>query len=126
MREEHTDDWVEHELRRALSGRPATTAPDFETTLKAAEQRQSPERHRLYTSGAIAAVLGIVAIGLALRWSGPAPAPPIDGYRISEALMSSTQWQAPSDTLLPQHRIDIYGDIPDLPGSTESTQGTLL
>jgi len=126
MREEPTDDWVDAELRRALRGRPAATAPDFAATLKAAEQRQSPDRHRLYTSGAIAAVLGVVAIGLALQWSAPEPGPPSDSYRISEALMSSTQWQAPSDALLPQHRIDIYGDIPDLPGSTESTQGTLL
>ena len=105
MNEEQRDDRVEDELRRALRGRPHAQAPDFEETLRAAEHRLSPDRRRLYASGAIAAALGIVAIGIALR--SPEPAPPINGYNIEEALMSSTQWQAPSDSLLPQHRIDL-------------------
>ena len=124
MNEERREDWVEDELRHARRGIPATDAPAFAKTFEAAEAQLDAERRRLYTSGAIAAVLALVAIGIALRMPGPAT--PDGAYRIGDALMTSTQWTAPSDALMPRHQFDIYQDLPTLPGSTESAQGTLL
>jgi hypothetical protein len=40
--------------------------------------------------------------------------------------MNSTLWSAPSDVLMPEHAIDIYQDIPDMPVSTDFIEGTLL
>lgn len=118
------EDSVDLELRRALRGKPHAAAPDFEEMMAAAEQQASPERHRLYLSGAIAAVLAVVVIGAMLRTS--LPEAPQDEYRIGDALLSSTDWHAPSDDWLPQRQFDIYRDLPALPRSTEMTRGTLL
>ena len=115
---------VDLELRRALRGKPHAVPPDFAEMIAAAEQRVSPERRRLYLSGAIAALLALVVIGATLR--SPLPEAPRDEYRIGEALLSSTGWHAPSDAWLPSRQFDIYRDLPTLPRSTEMTQGTLL
>jgi len=49
-----------------------------------------------------------------------------DEYLIADALMNSTSWTAPSDSLMPQHQFDIYREIPFPDPSTISEEGSLL
>lgn len=72
-----------------------------------------------------AAAIGALVVATFLVVDRDAPVPRGDYVEIAE-LMNSTQWTAPSDVLLPQHRIDIYGELPAIPASTKPTQGALL
>ncbi len=49
-----------------------------------------------------------------------------DEFLIAAALLENTSWAAPSDVLLPQHRFDIYREIPAFIESTKLEEGTLL
>ena len=47
-------------------------------------------------------------------------------YIDTDELLETTSWSAPSDSLLPQHQFDIYGEIPVIIESTETYGGALL
>ena len=55
---------------------------------------------------------------------GPEPAEPnlVD----LDELVASTTWVAPSDSLLPEHRFDIFQELPEMFESTGTEEGTLL
>ena len=118
------DNWLDEELQRSLGARPKSAVPDFDTMMEAAAKGRAGNRMR-YPMVAAAFVLALVAIGTHDRWS-TAPGPVDDELMIAEAMLDNTLWRAPSDSLLPQHRFDIYREIPTFIESTELEEGTLL
>ena len=117
-------DWLDDELRRSLQSKDPA-APAFDQVFAAAEAETTRQRHRRRTGAGIAALAAAVVVGLVLR-----PATPTDEFLIQESLLTGTQWQAPSDALLPSHPFDIYQEtrwtVPDWPSSTIFEEGTLL
>ena len=116
------DDWIDQELRRSLRPGKRPTTPDFGDTIRAAEAKLSDTRRPLPIAGAAVAMVALTLVGVWMRGTNT----PVDEFHIGDALLGSTQWTAPSDVLLPAREFDIYRDLPELPGSTESEQGTLL
>ncbi len=117
-----TDDWLDQELNRSL--RAQAPAPDFAATIDAATARLAAERRRRLGAGAgFAAAVAAIAVAVTLRMQAPDAVS--DDFHIEEALLGSTHWTAPSDSLLPRREFDIYQDLPVMPGSTELQQGTL-
>ncbi len=117
-------DWLDDELRRSLQSKDPA-APAFDQVFAAAEAETTRQRHRRRTGAGIAALAAAVVVGLVLR-----PATPTDEFLIQESLLTGTQWQAPSDALLPSHPVDIYQEtrwtVADWPSSTIFEEGTLL
>jgi len=107
-------------LERAFSAAEGTP-PAFATTWAAAERRHavSPRRQRAWAG--LAAAVAVLAMTIVL-W----PSRQADEFLITDALLNSTSWSAPSDTLMPEHQFDIYREIPFLDGSTNAEEGTLL
>lgn len=96
------------------------SVPDFEVIFGAAERRLR-DRRRIRFAGVAAAVgLTVMALGLL-------PTAQDDfTYVDLEELTATTRWSAPSDTLLPEYRIDLYRDLPQIFESTYSEEGALL
>ncbi len=117
-------DWLDDELRSSLQANDPA-APPFQQTFAAAEAAAERQRARRRMGAGIAALAAAVVIGIAVR-----PATPTDEFAIQEALLTGTQWRAPSDTLLPSHSVDIYQEtrwtVADWPSSTIFEEGTLL
>ena len=95
-------------------------APAFDTIWQAAERQAKRRRIEKFAGLAAAAAIGVFAFGLLT--------PVEDEFRYvdMDALMESTSWSAPSDSLLPEHQFDIYQEIPWRFESTESNGGALL
>ncbi len=114
----------DNELRRALGEEPQATrgVPAFDDVFAAAEARVAARSRRRRALGgmAVAAVVALVALTV-MRPAGHEWL-----YVDPEEFASSTSWVAPSDVLLPERRIDIYGEIPVLIESTASDEGALL
>lgn len=96
-------------------------APAFDATWAAAETRYR-KRRRSRALVSAAASVAIVAIVLSALQPEAVDAPIIE----MAELLGTTSWQAPSDVLLPEHRFDIYQDLPELIQSTDGTGEALL
>lgn len=96
-------------------------APAFDATWAAAESRYRKSRRSRALVG-IAASVAIAAIVLTALQPEAVDAPVIE----MGDLLGTTSWQAPSDVLLPEHRFDIYQDLPDLIQSTDGAGEALL
>ena len=100
--------------QRQVDGR----VPDFESVFRAAE-RQSRDRRRIRFAG-LAAAAALIAFALALL--------PVQEdefiYVDVEELTATTQWSAPSDSLLPKHQFDIYRELPGMFESTDMSTST--
>lgn len=96
--------------------------PSFDAAWHAAESHHAQRRRRLRTLPGVAAA--VVAIAVVFYASTPEPVqePLIE----MGELLGSTSWQAPSDVLLPEHRIDLYEELPALIGSPDPDEGALL
>ncbi len=107
-------------LREVQSSKERGLVPDFNSTWSASESRARAVRKRrgVFAGAAIAvAVLTFVLL----------PGDDNDWHYIdADELLETTQWFAPSDSLLPKHQFDIYQDIPVLIESTETYGGALL
>lgn len=118
---------IEHTLREALQqgqkDAEAGRAPDFDTVFAAAEASVSQRRRRTTAMGGIAAAIAVVAV---LVIGQMRPAERDWQYVDPDEFANSTSWAAPSDVLLPEHRFDIFGDIPVLIESTDTDEGALL
>lgn len=117
------EDRLQETLPRQQRDMEAGRIPEFEDMWAGAQERVAKSRRRYRAIGGLAgaaAVVAIVAFGL-MR-----PAEPEWQYVNPDDFESSTSWVAPSDVLLPEHRFDIYGEVPVLIESTESAEGALL
>ena len=123
------EDWLDEELKRSLAHKVDQAAPDFAVVMQAAQEQHAAgsKRRRLLAVAAVVAVLMIMTAGRwsAERWSSE-PRVADDEFLIAAALLENTSWAAPSDVLLPQHRFDIYREIPAFIESTKLEEGTLL
>ena len=111
-------------VANSLSSKDAGSVPGFEETWMAAERRYAAQKRRFRVVTGSAASLALIAIVVGL--SQPSEQQTLPDFELSAALMNSTLWSAPSDVLMPEHPIDIYQDIPDMPVSTDFIEGTLL
>ena len=122
------DEMKEADIRRAL--KPAfdreqvNAAPGFDEVWAKSEAAYRYSQRKVRLLGGVAAVLALAVIAATLWPSQRAEFS--DDYLIADALMNSTLWAAPSDTLMPEHQFDIYREIPLLIESTNSLEGTLL
>jgi len=101
---------------------PEVTAPAFDKVWANAELSHLKSRRRYAWLASAAATAAAVVIVLNIG------TPPSDNIKFIELaeLMDSTSWIAPSDSLLPEHQIDLYQDLPTLIESTEPAEGALL
>lgn len=99
----------------------AGRVPEFDRVWADAHRRLASRRRRR-AAGGLAAAIALTALAAVLLPSRQ----PVWEFVNPEDLVTSTSWQAPSDVLLPEHRIDIYEEIPVLIESTEIDGGTLL
>ncbi len=99
-------------------------APDFAAAFAAAEHQVQRCRRNRLAGLAAAAALAAVALTLLPKQQ--------DEFRYVDVdeLVATTRWSAPSDSLLPQHQLDVYRDVPRLfdstATSTNSEEGALL
>jgi len=117
------EDQVKQDLKnayQAAEGKP----PSFDEIWAAAEVAHGRSRKRFRVIGGLAAAVAVIAVTAGL-WPEQ-QAELTDEYLIADALMNSTSWSAPSDSLMPEHQFDIYQEIPFLNESTNSLEGTLL
>lgn len=105
---------------RAAEGKP----PPFARTWAAAESRHAGSVNRRRLVGGLAAAAAVAAVTVALWPSQQAEL--TDEYLIADSLLNSTSWAAPSDSLMPEHQFDIYGEFPFPEASTNEQEGTLL
>ena len=118
------EEWLDEELRRAMEAKTQHPAPGFDAVMLAAKQRLDAGRKRRRIA-AVAAIFGLVTLLMVRPWS-LAPEKMDDEFLIAASMLGTTKWSAPSDVLLPQHRFDIYNELPTFIESTELKEGTLL
>ena len=110
-------------MRQGQSEAEAGRVPDFDTTWAAAEAASQRGRRRITALGSLAAALALVAVVVVSQMR---PTETDWQFVNPDEFANSTSWVAPSDVLLPEHRFDIYRDIPVLIESTGSEEGALL
>lgn len=115
-----SDDRLRRRVRRALE--VDTPVPPFDAAFAAAERQLELRRRPRWMLAAAAAAV-VVALVVA-PFVSRAPAGP-EYVQVAE-LMGTAGWTAPSDVLLPQHEIDLYRELPDIPESTKPAEGALL
>ena len=111
-------------VSKSLAAKDAQPAPGFDETWLAAEGRYLAWKRRQRTFIGVAASAALIAVLLTLM--PPDEQAELPSFEIAAEMMNSTQWSAPSDVLMPEYSIDIYGDLPQLPESTDIYEGTLL
>jgi hypothetical protein len=111
-------------VKPAFDAAQSGNTPDFGKVWSNAETAygQSQRHYKLF--GCIAAAIAVAVVIVSLLPVQQAEVS--DEYLIADALMNSTLWSAPSDSLLPEHQFDIYREIPFLDESTNALEGTLL
>jgi len=114
-----SDEQMRAALQKAQAEKEAGTVPEFSTMWAIAENRARARRRR---RGMVAGSVAVLALAVVMLMpSGD------DLHYINTAeLLETTSWAAPSDILMPEHRYDIYGEIPVLIESTETYGGALL
>ena len=112
---------IRDELRAAQAASEAGRVPDFASSWLAAERLAATNGSRRVLLAGSAAAVAAVVLALTLMRGGE------DWQYIDKGdLLGTTSWSAPSDSLLPEHRFDIYRDIPLQMESTGSNEGALL
>lgn len=115
-----SDEQMLRDQLQAAQRRADGDAPTFGATWSAAERR----RNRRPATAAALAAAGVAVIAVAMLGRTPEPAAP--EFVDLEELVASTTWVAPSDSLLPEHRFDIFQELPEMFESTGTEEGTLL
>ena len=124
MKEKIQEDTMRSLVKPAFDEAHSAIAPEFDEVWANAESEYGRARWHHKLIAGLAVAVAVVAV-VASLW--PAGEPGMgDDYLIADALMNSTLWLAPSDSLLPEHQFDIYQGPPFLIESTISLEGTLL
>lgn len=110
-------------LQRGHAEAEAGCTPEFDDVFAAAEATAARRRGRVMAVGGVAAAVALVAIAVVMQLQ---PVEQDWQFVDPDEFASSTSWSAPSDVLLPEHRFDIYGEIPVLIESTGTSEGALL
>ena len=111
-------------VRESIESMQGGDPPEFHALWAGAEARHRVSRSRYQKIAGLAAAAAVAAMAFTL-W-------PMNGnnatamYLTEEDLLTSTQWFAPSDVLLPQHQFDIYGDLPVLIETSDLDEGLIL
>ena len=118
------DNELKQQLQNALQSMQGDDPAGFDSVWSGAEKRYLASRSRYQRFAGFAAAAAVATMAF-MMW-------PLNGnnvtdiYLTEEDLMSSTQWLAPSDSLLPQHQFDIYGELPLLFETNDLDEGSLL
>ena len=118
------DEKLKQQLQDSLQSMQGGDAPEFDAMWANAEQRHRATRSRYRRIAGFTTAAAVAATAFML-W-------PLNGnnvagpYLTEEDLMSSTQWLAPSDVLLPEHQFDIYGELPVLIETNDIDEGSSL
>ena len=118
------DEKLRQPLRDSLQSMQGDDAPPFDAIWSNAEQQHRISRSRYQQFAGFAAAAAVATIAFVLWPLNGNNGAPI--YLTEEDLLSSTQWVAPSDVLLPEYRIDIYGELPVLIDTNDFDEGSLL
>ena len=115
-----SDEQRMRELLQSAQRRTDGEAPAFAASWAVADARY--RRRPAVVAGAAAAIVAVIAV--AMLSSTPESIEPnlVD----MDELVASTSWVAPSDSLLPEHRFDIFQELPEMFESTGGEEGTLL
>ncbi len=118
------DENLKKRLQESLQSMQGDDVPGFDAMWAKAEQKHRASRLRYQRVAGFTAAAAVAAAAFML-WplTGNMAAGP---YLTEEDLMNSTQWLAPSDVLLPEHRVDIYGELPVLIETNDLNEGSLL
>ena len=119
MNDDELGQWLKTAYRKA-EGNP----PSFAATVAGADEAMKRRRRRSGGLAGLAAALAAVALIVSLR--PDAPDMPSNEYLIADALLNSTTWSAPSDSLMPAHQFDIYREVLLPVPSTNLREGSLL
>lgn len=117
-----SDTKLRHALREAQERAESGDVPAFDRVWAAATVRARTvrSRRRAIVGSATAAAVAVFAFVLLMPRG-------VELQFVDEAeLLGTTSWSAPSDSLLPERRFDIYQEIPVLIESTETYGGALL
>lgn len=117
------DNTLRKALRHGQAHAEAGQLPDFDTVWARAEASVAQRRRRTRAIGGLAAAAALVAFVVIGQLR---PVEQSWQFVDPDDFASSTSWVAPSDVLLPEHRFDIYGEIPVLIESTKDDEGALL
>ena len=118
------DEKLKQQLRDSLQSMQGGDAPEFDAVWESANERHRASRSRYRKIAGLAAAAAVAAMAFTL-W-------PMNGnnvtamYLTEEDLLTSTQWLAPSDVLLPQHQFDIYSELPVLIETNDLDEGSIL
>ncbi|NIV17174.1 MAG: hypothetical protein GWN47_01925 [Woeseiaceae bacterium] len=105
-----TDANLKEQLRKNW---PRHETPLFDEVWAKAERARTAQRRRYAGMASLAAAAALAAI---VFGGGPAVEEP--RYIEMADVLDTTYWAAPSDTLMPEHRFDIYQEMPVLFEST--------
>jgi hypothetical protein len=121
---EMNDSEIKQRLRDSLESLEGADVPAFDAVWSKARKRHRKSRMRYQRFAGLAAAAAFATIAV-MKW-------PLNGssgvpvYLTEEDLLTSTHWLAPSDALLPQYRVDIYGELPQLIETNDLDEGSLL
>lgn len=114
-----SDDRLRVALSDVQARKEAGRVPDFDHVWISAENKARSRRRRRGMMAGTAAVLALAFVMLV-------PSGDDTQYIDTAELLETTSWSAPSDSLLPEHHFDIYGEVPVLIEPAETYGGALL
>ena len=118
------DEKLRQKLRDSLQSMQGGDVPAFDAMWGNAEKQHGTTRLRYRRIAGLTTAAAVAATAFML-WPLNANHA-VDTYLTVEDLLSTTQWVAPSDVLLPEYQFDIYDELPVLIEAIEFDEGSFL
>ncbi len=118
------DEKLRQKLRESLQSMQGGDVPAFDAMWANAEKQHGTTRLHYRRIAGLTTAAAVAATAFML-WPLNANHA-VDTYLTVEDLLSTTQWVAPSDVLLPEYQFDIYDDLPVLIEAIEFDEGSFL
>ncbi len=118
------DEKLRQKLRDSLQSMQGGDVPAFDALWGNAEKQHGTTRLRYRRIAGLTTAAAVAATAFML-WPLNANHA-VDTYLTVEDLLSTTQWVAPSDVLLPEYQFDIYDELPVLIEAIEFDEGSFL